>query len=221
MGNFTFGYYIIAPVLKPNHIGWDCDLILSASECICDFHPNLNGSLWLNHPQEQKEYQKALGLSDQDFAEMIAFVCTLHTEHRLDHDSRFLTLSDASTFCQTYLSHLKDLHLIELAVDTGDRSILLEEIDGQTNIITPLNEVQSGGRLLGYEILGWDYCSFHSYLCNGLEKDIAERYPLQVNEMGLMQHAYLEVKEFAKYIEHKGEPVCWLPFAIYQHDIRP
>lgn len=215
----TFGYYIVAPVLKPDYIGLNCASILSASECICDFHPSLDGSLWLNHQQEQKAYQETLGLTDEKFDEMKALVCTLHVEHRLDNDSRFLALSDAVSFYQTYLCRLKDLRIIELALEVRDQPLILEETEGDTNVAVPLTAIQPGGTLLGYELLGWDYCSFHSYLCNGLDKHIAEKFPLQVNEVGLMQHSYSQVKAFAKHIEHKGEPVCWVPFALYEHAV--
>jgi hypothetical protein len=71
--------------------------------------------------------------------------------------------------------------------------------------------------LFGYEILGWDNGGFHSYLCNGFEKNISREYELAINEFGVIQNSYTMVKEFAKYLADKGgEPLIWLPFSIFE-----
>lgn len=60
-----------------------------------------------------------------------------------------------------------------------------------------------------------DISGFHSYLCNGLEKTIEADYLLKVDYQGLIQNPYEEVVDFAKRIEGMGEPVEWIPVAVY------
>ncbi len=49
---------------------------------------------------------------------------------------------------------------------------------------------QERGSFLRYEILGWDSSSYHSYLCNGLDKDISETHRLRVIDFGIIENSY-------------------------------
>ena len=66
---------------------------------------------------------------------------------------------------------------------------------------------------IGYDILGWDYSHFHSYLCNALQKEFPN---LKINEIGLISNTFEETAEFARYAnEHElGEPVEWIPVSV-------
>ena len=213
----NYGYYIVEPVLRPEYLCVDCKKILTVSTCICNQYPSLYGSFWPNHSQEQIEYQKQLQLSNKEFKDMKETVSFLFNENKLEHDSRFAELSDAKDFYNKYLYHLPSLQIVSIALEDGYRDIFVNEIKDMNNIYSSLKATPVDGILLGYDILGWDYGSFHTYLCNGLDKDIMESFPLKVNELGLIQNPYMQIKKFAEYIADMGEPVVWLPFAVYMH----
>lgn len=217
MNFINYGYYIVEPVVKPEYVHLECKKILTVSTCICNQHPSLYGTFWDNHLDEQMEYQKLLKLSDKEFEDMKETVSYLFCEHKLDHDSRFAELLDALNFYHKYLHYVPLLQIVSITLEDAYRDRFLDEIKDSNNIPFPLKEKPAGGILLGYDILGWDYGSFHTYLCNSLEKDILEKYPLEVNELGFIQNPYMQVKKFAEYIAGKGEPVLWLPFAVNQH----
>lgn len=214
----NFGYYIIEPVLRPKYVSLDCTHILSASICICNLHPLLDGSFWLNHEKEQLKYQNKLKLSSEQFSEMKQMVSDLFNEKKLDIDGRFMYLEDVHNFYNKYLNNLKDLKVIAISFDIRYKNILYDELKNTSNSLV-IEDTQTDGKFLGYEILGWDYGAFHSYLCNSLDKDILERYKLKVNNLGIIQNSYNELLDFVKYIKDKGEPVIWLPFAIYEYKI--
>jgi hypothetical protein len=217
MSFLNFGYCIAEPVPKPDYISLDCDKILSASACICNFHPSLNGSFWINRGKEQIEYQGKLNISDDDFNAMKNTVNRLFNSNRLDIDGRFANCADALDFYNKYLYNLNGLKIIAVALEKEYKDILCDEIANGANILSTLEVTQSDGKLFGYEILGWDNGGFHSYLCNGFEKSISREYELAINEFGLIQNSYTMVKEFVKYLADKGgEPVIWLPFAIFE-----
>ena len=67
MNFLNFGYYIIESVPTPEYINLKCNRILTATDCICNLHPSLEGSFWVNHKKRQLEYQKSLGLSEKEF----------------------------------------------------------------------------------------------------------------------------------------------------------
>jgi hypothetical protein len=41
-----------------------------------------------------------------------------------------------------------------------------------------------------------------------------------VDDFGIIKNQYEEVIKFVEHIGDKGEPVDWLPFAIYGHPIK-
>lgn len=217
MNFINYGNYIVEPVDKPKYLCMECKRILTVSTCICNQYPSLYGSFWDNHINEQIEYQKLLQLSDKEFESMKETVSFLFQEHKLDHDSRFAKFTDAKNFYSNYLYHLPSLQIVSISLEDAYRDSFLDEIKDMNNIPFPLKTNPVDGILLGYDILGWDYGSFHTYLCNSLDKTISEKFHYSVNELGLIQNPYMQVRKFAEYIADMGEPVLWLPFAVHQH----
>lgn len=216
MNFLNFGYYIVEPVSVPKYLNLKCKQILTTTDCICNIHPSLLGSFWVNHERQQPEYKKSLGLSDEKFGELKETVSQLYYKHELCVDGRFAKLSDALWFCDKYLYNLSDIKVISISLEGIFKNAFIEDVGENLNMCL-LTKQEFNGDFLGYDILGWDWSGFHSYLCNGLHKDISNKYNLEINDFGLIQNPYSQVKEFAEYIEDKGEPVNWLPFAIYAH----
>ena len=168
---------------------------------------------------KQADYQKSLGLKNEEFDELKGAVSRLFDAHLLDCDSRFARLADALLFREKYLYNLPDLKVISVALEDVYKNILSEQVVN-SNIKDTWSIDQSAGQFLGYDILGCDGGSFHSYLCNGLNKNISEKYLLEVDDCGIIQNPYDEVKAFVECIKDKGEPVVWLPFTMYEHFVQ-
>ena len=219
MALLNFGYYITSPVPKPHYMSLECEKVLTVSNCICDLHPDLTGCFWDNRAEEQKAYQKTLGLSDSEFSDMKKAVADLFENQRFETDSRFYSQADAHLFMKKYLYNLLELKVICLAIEDEYKNILCEEVPQgmkpSPNIPSIFTDEKIAGKLLGYDILGWDCSAFHSYLCNGFEKVFSQKYPLKINELGMIQNPYEEVKDVAGCLDG-GEPVIWLPFFIYE-----
>lgn len=221
MAFLNFGYYIVEPTPKPDYISLQCDKIISASGCICDFHPLIDGSFWLNHDEKQLEYMSKLKISEDAFNTLKNTVSDLIDKNKLDYNGRFADYVDAAEFYAEYLSNLNGLKIIAIALEGEFKDILRDEIGDSSNILPEFELQQTIGELIGFEILGWDFGSFHSYLCNSFDKDISEAYNLMVNDFGIIQNSYAEVKKFAEFLEDKnGEPVVWLPFAVFECPIK-
>ena len=167
---------------------------------------------------EQIVYQNKLKLSDEIFHSLKESVSALF-ENQFDIDSRFFELSDARKFVSNYLLNLTNIKIISIALEEIFMGKFCEEIENSPNKIFWAKEKQACGQLLGYDILGFDIMGFHTYLCNSLDKDISKNFMIKTNEVGLIQNPYFQVKEFSKFIAEMGEPVLWLPFAIYEHCI--
>ena len=210
------GCQIVEPAEKPEYLNLNCSQVLTPTACICNIHPSLKGSFWDNGEKEHQAYQRTLSLSDDEFEGLKELVSQLFGTHKLDLDGRFVEISDALMCCKKYIYKLPAAKILSIALEDNLQNTFLDDSAYGLNADC-FTEKQLGGDFIGYDILGYDNDSFHSYLCNGLNSEISGRYSLETNDIGLIENSYPHVKEFAEFIYNKGEPVFWLPFAVYDH----
>jgi hypothetical protein len=211
-----FGTYLIEPAPVPSHLGLSCERLLTATGCLCEMHPLLAETLW--EGPGGVAYQAALGLDDGAFTEMREDVSRLFDADRLDWDGRFSERTDALAFAGRHLSRRPRVQAVSLALDEADHEAFLAEV-GRTLTARAFGHAHAGGEFLGYDILGWDFSGFHSYLCNSLHSLIARSHRVLFGDNGLLRHSYPQVREFADLIAGTGEPVAWFPFAVHRHSL--
>lgn len=94
------------------------------------------------------------------------------------------------------------------------------EKDNFLTMLLRYEPIDPNGTPIGFEVIGYEVCgSFHSYICNGLEKDLKNELDVKFNENGLID--LLEDADRATdYIEEgeMGEPVDWYPCIIIKYD---
>lgn len=207
----TIGYYIVEPVTKPEGISLPCKQIISSSNCISIHHPDLDEFFWLGREEKAGTYQEKLRLSDSTFLQLKEDISILLDEMKMGTDGIFCHLKDAKEIYQKYFFKDNKIRIIGISVEDFYTDVLQEE-RGHSDW---LHKQEAQGKLLGFEIIGWDFSGFHSYLCNGLERTIEEDYLLRVDHQGLIQNSYEEVVNFTKRIKGMGEPVEWVPVAVY------
>jgi hypothetical protein len=75
--------------------------------------------------------------------------------------------------------------------------------------------IRTGGVALGFEVLGIEHGSPHSWLCNGLENDASTTLGVRPNASGLLPT--LDAARRAARLfndERLGEPVSWFPWLV-------
>ncbi|MBE6753395.1 MAG: hypothetical protein E7559_03425 [Ruminococcaceae bacterium] len=210
-----FGYYIADIVKKPDFCTLPCSLLLSVSPCMSNQHPELSCCYFENDPKERQEYQQRLGMDDAQFSRLCSEVTRLFDDEALDIDGRFLSLSDAVQFYECHISGRIDARVVCIACTEECMRTLSDEGGFHLSIGGIADTVPENAQPLGCEILGADFGSFHSWLCNGLERNIAQSFPLRVSEYGLILNPFEEAMGFAESIQGKGEPITWLPCMLY------
>jgi len=214
----NIGYYIVEPVDRPSCVSLECEKLLSISPCFCDMHPDLSGCLWDGHKKEKKAYQERLSMTSDEFTDMEREVSGLFQERRIDTDCRFTVLSDAVNFYQRYLKGRINVRIVSISTPRRYVASLLDEALWGQNAAVSSEEIT--GTLIGGEILGFDYGSFHSYLCNGLEKELQKIFHVSFSpKTGLIQNDFTELERFAEHIQGMGEPVDWIPVLIREHTL--
>jgi hypothetical protein len=82
-------------------------------------------------------------------------------------------------------------------------------------------DVASPAQILGFEILGFEGDSFHSWLCNGLERDAADNLGIRPNDAGFISSPAdaIRVAEYCNRDDVGSEPVLWLPWLAVEYDL--
>jgi len=187
--------------------------VLSVSGCIGEQHPKPKCFMGGWHKGESREYQKALRLNDERYGELAEAARRLFDLKRMGVDSRFYELSDAQAFCKKFCSAL-NCRVVSVSTTPEYLDVLAEELKG-SNSDGRMSGAPDNSLWLGSDILGWDICGFHSFLCNSLQKELAGA---KFNDMGLLDNDFTDVILYAKQIEGLGEPVRWIPCKIGTHE---
>ncbi|MBM7653001.1 hypothetical protein [Neobacillus cucumis] len=230
--NFILGgYYIITPAVRPDYMDKQLipDTVLSVSECICDFHPETT-VLWSSSNEEKRIYAEQLNISQDTYVEIEKWIEDKFEAGIFGFPQVFSTIELAREFLSKFLSHLSDYKIIGIGL-TEERVEEFIEYEESLNkqeenlygieklLINRIPIEEKDSKIMGYEVLGFESGTFHSYLCNGLEKDFNKHFKFTLNQNGLIP----SLEEANRYCDYSNdddlgtEPVLWLPWAIFEY----
>jgi hypothetical protein len=227
------GYYIVSPLNRADYMDKKIlpEVILSASECLCDFYPEIN-ILWGVSRRIKQNYARKLGLSKNDFEKMEKWVEEKFEEKTFLFPQLFTTVDLAIEFSKMFLNHLKNLKIIGIGLPVG---YVDEFLNDEESLTIPANERYGIETLLinntpmdsniirmnGYEVLGFENGKFHSYICNSLEKDYRNKFTFFLNEYGFIPTLEMAIEccDYSNDEEVGTEPVLWLPWAIFEYKL--
>ena len=220
----NIGYFITQPIETPDCIKINSKQMVTASHCFCDLHPD-NTTLFYDEmlastpawwTGENYVEKSKLKTYETSLANLKTKYLQLLDQKRIGlYPDFFSSFQDAKSIQDEFFP---ELQLFSIALNKQHTELFSKELEFKD--YKPIfEEVKIDGDFIGYDILGWDWASFHTYLCNGLEEDLQKEFKLNMNHWGLLDNPFEEVAKFAKSLEGKGEPVLWLPFAVFQHKV--
>lgn len=232
MHYLSAGYYLILPTLRKEYMDKTTvpESVLSVSECICTHYPDIS-ILWGKSEVKKDRYMEQLGLSLNTFQLLEQWI----EEHRRTGDvlfpQVFSNLNAAKTFVNRFLNHLPDIRIIGIGLPEQYKVDFLEDVAAFSSknpepyavekiVSQHLSTDMEGSEKIGYEVLGFDSGSFHSYFCNGLEREFSHDFNLSLNSHGLI-HTFEEADRYSDYCNELGEAteaVLWFPWAIFEYE---
>ena len=227
------GYYIVSPLERA-----DCmdktllpETILSASACLCEFHPDTK-ILWEGSQKKKQTYSKKLNLSNNAFEELEGWVQKKYEDKTFNFPQLFTTVELAREFKKTFLNHLNDIRIIGIGLQENFVEEFLDEEETlskpakerygiETLIMNKTTIDMEASKKNGYEVLGFESGQFHSYICNGLEEDYNNNLKFSLNENGFISNLEMAIGccEYSNDEEVGTEPVLWLPWAIFEYEL--
>ena len=232
MSYLSAGYYLILPTPRKEYMDKAVvpESVLSVSECICTHYPDIS-ILWGNSEVKKDHYMDQLGLSLTTFQLLEQWIEEQRKTGDVLFPQVFSNLNVAQTFVDRFLNQLPDIRIISLGLPEQFKVDFLEDVAAFSSknsepygvekmVSQHLSPDTDGAKKIGYEVLGFDSGLFHSYLCNGLERDFSNHFNLSLNSHGLI-HTFEEADRYSDYCNELGEAteaVLWLPWAIFEYE---
>ncbi|MEL7656573.1 MAG: hypothetical protein AAGU75_11770 [Bacillota bacterium] len=225
------GYFIVKAAQRAECMDKELlpQKIITISECICDILPSTWALSWVNKSKQDIESAKSIwGLSDNEFDELENWVTGRFDEGKFGWQYGFGDLIIARECCRRYLKDTDDIYILGIGLSKKDASVFLDREKPCKGIGSTLaydvlqrNELIDTTGFLGFDVLGYDIGSFHSYICNGLEDDFFEIFGIRPNQYGLYE-SYEGSKQAAEYLLDEkigAEPALWQSWAVCKFQI--
>ncbi|MCK7483538.1 MAG: hypothetical protein M0C28_45795 [Candidatus Moduliflexus flocculans] len=134
----------------------------------------------------------------------------------------FLNLRAAREFKRRFMPAVAGVHLIGLAIAADDVEEFTSDPSSMGEVASRRLPPDDSGVFLGFDVLGMEYgASFHTFSCNGLEKDYVEKLGIIFNAHGLIpdQAQAFTAAEYTNRDETGAEPVPWFAAKLYEYDL--
>ncbi|MCM1127157.1 MAG: hypothetical protein NC429_11880 [Lachnospiraceae bacterium] len=206
---YNLGFYICKVEDTPKYLNEISNKLISLSECLCTHEPQICLCHDWKPNGDSVEYMEKLGLTLKQYLDYSNEVQNIFEKGRYFIDGRFSNEEDAKYFYGKYFNNQQYI-LISFATEYEYYAVLTDNNSfRQSKQLVSMKEKQ----ILGCDIIGFDISSFHSFLCNSLQKKF-EYIPF--SEYGLIDLDFLTVKEMCKNIRGLGEPVDWIPVIVFE-----
>jgi hypothetical protein len=142
----------------------------------------------------------------------------------------FFSVALARNFYSKYLRHLPDVKLLSIALPEDCWEVFIQEFAPAGNVaengvrqkLRARCPLEPEASFRGFEILGHDYASFCSFVCNSLERDYDKELGITLNANGLIssyKHA-VRAADYTMLDEVGAEPLLWHPWLISEYALK-
>ena len=99
-----------------------------------------------------------------------------------------------------------------------------EEVYGVSKVVRGGQPLAAGGQALGYELLSYDQNINDSWLCSGIERDMADQFGIRPNAHGLIAtlDEAMQVYDWIAEDEqrgHRAEPEPYYPWLLVDYPL--
>jgi hypothetical protein len=223
------GYFVARPTRRPPHISAELlpERILTASDCIVDLAPNTWASDWTHDPQvDRLAKARRFGLDEEGLEALTRWATSGITGGQVAWPGMLLSLDAALEMKRLFLSPNAIVFGISLPEDLRARFLEHAGVppgQGAPGVVQAVEKKlvpAEGGSVRGFDVLGWDAGTFHSYLCNGLESNFKNELSIVPNE-----HGFFDSESDARRCAERAnndtsgvEPGLWLPWLVRCYD---
>lgn len=226
------GYFLVQGVDTPPRMAETISVpvLWALTDCICNILPTYALLPGCESTDETiSEIINYTGLSANDLESMKTTIEGMLKTKQIGWPNVFQTLESAQLFYSKHLSKSDNFKILGIAFPEKDAEVFINEenpnnVDGIGifDVLSMHQEIPSNVNVLGFEVLGHEYGGdFHSFLCNGLEKDFSEKLGIIFNETGRI-NTLEDAKRAEEYINDDSvgaEPVPWFACLVFEQPL--
>jgi hypothetical protein len=224
------GIYVARILERPEGLGSDLlpEKLLTLSSCLTEMFPGWWAFRWASCTEAARtEAITKLGLPASSLPSLIERVTELFDADLLRWPCVWASVDAARAAVAEFQLDESRFALLELGVPEDVVPVLLEELrpgpsraaSGFVRALEAKQAVENFGVSLGWELLGAEESSFHSWLCNGLQDDAFSKLGVRPGNFGLLPAEH-EARAVIELIDAGlgAEPVPWFPAQVMRHD---
>jgi hypothetical protein len=229
------GYFITKTIPPPVWRTTDAELLpaslITLSNCLTGFAPDDWALEWVQYTDENRlEKAAEFGLTAETLPAVTQWVTEQFNKNEIGWPNLFYRVNTAHQFKNQFLPASQDLILIGLGLDPALVDEFLEKekppegigADGVYEALGQKQKLETGGEFLGFDFLGFDTGSFHSWLCNLSASEVYQATGIRPNDWGLFSKLE-QAKALAEYANRPDasalEPAIWLPWLVVKYQI--
>jgi len=177
---------------------------------------------------QRQEDAAAFGVSPSSIPGLVAWA-TEEFDKSWGWPNVLYSLDTARFLYTQFLSNVPDVRLLGLALPEQLAPQFVTEAtpgptEGETGFLTLIRagaQLAPTGVSIGWEVLGFEHGSFHSWLCNGLQVPIFSELLIRPGPNGLIGEAQAAYRaaEYCQQPEVAAEPALWLPGLIVEYSL--
>jgi hypothetical protein len=224
------GFYLTRLVSRPECMSADLlpERILTVSDCITDLVPSVWAVSWATVTQAQRiDEASRVGIPESLVPEVVSWTTRALEAGRFGWPNVFPSLEAAREFRTLFLAPDSGYMVVSIGLHESETARLIEgerpseaEFEpGVYEVLKQCKEVPRGGVAMGSEILGYERGYLHSWLCNGLERELHAALGIIPNDLGLVDDHHA-ARLGAQHCMQDGvgaEPVLWQAWSIARY----
>lgn len=195
--------------------------VLTLSSCFADIAPDLWAVDWKSYPLADVAAEAAkFGIKPHLAAELMKWVTAQTTG---EHPNAFRSTDTAREFRRRF-SVSSDVLVVGKGLHTSLLASFHEQLGKESNRgyglldrVERKEQLAGGGDFLGYEPLGYDATSFHTWLCHSMPDEAKARFGIIPNENGLISNLRDAVELTRHMVETGAEPGIWEPWLLVSY----
>ena len=218
------GYYLVRRIPRPPDVSeLISDTLLTLSNCFTDVAPGDWAVQGYNYDDEDRAEEAAkFGIPASAVPQLVAL---MSRERGTQHSNAFPTLSVAQAFYRP-CTNKEYISLVGIGLDP----MLLPSLEAQRNDdinhgcglmerVELKRPLEAGGDALGYEPLGFEATSFHSWLCHNAPEEAWKRFGIRPNRNGFIE-SLAEAVRVTEHLKATGaEPALWEPWLVVRYGV--
>jgi len=219
MKYITAGYYLIR--IQPIKFGHsNCNKIYTCSTCINESLLSRFGRYWVNSVESDEIARKEYNIDSGTIRQIYVWTSKMEKAKEIECGFLFYRWKTALEYRNRFFSHLNDVVILGLYLPEKQADKLITEFEPDCDTEDEIGllyrlkrrELEADeGKVLGYDLIGLEWQTFHSFHCNDVYSILKREYGVRINKHGLIssEDNWSELVGYMNDDDSPVEPVPW------------